>query len=65
VGAAFEGHVDRRENDRIIIIIEDDNDVGTMVYGHEDTADVGVTLIMLLQAMFPDMEIVLEGENAP
>jgi hypothetical protein len=63
VGAAFEGHADRREGDKAIIVIEDDSDVGTMLNGYGDTAEAAITLIGCLQAMFPRLEVIITGDE--
>ena len=62
VGAAAEGHVDARPGDRFIIIIEDDNDVGSILgVGYEDSAEAATTLIGVLMALLPDAEITFGG----
>lgn len=60
VGAAFEGHVDNQPGDRIIVIVEDDNDVGTMIFGYDSTAEVAVTLMGVFQAM---ADVVIQGDD--
>jgi hypothetical protein len=51
LGAAFDAHPDHLKTDQAIILIEDANDVGTMLYGYTDVADVITTLLQMLQSV--------------
>jgi hypothetical protein len=67
LGAAMDAHPDHLATDQAIILIEDANDVGTMLYGYTDVADVITTLLQMLQSVLRSvgkgMQIQFDGEE--
>lgn len=67
LGAAFEAHPDRLPTDQAIIVLEDEHDVGSMIFGYTDTSDVITTILYLLKTVLMSvgkkMLLQFEGEE--
>jgi hypothetical protein len=67
LGAVLEAHPDHLPGDQAIIVIEDNNDVGTMLLGYTDTADVITTILYLLKSILVSigkkMQVQFDGEE--
>jgi hypothetical protein len=51
VGKFLEQHPDHLASDQAIIIIEDQTDVGSMLFNYTDTADVLTTLLYMVKSV--------------
>jgi hypothetical protein len=67
LGQVLEQHPDHLATDQAIILIEDNNDVGTMLYGYSDVAEVITTLLQMLQSVLKSvgksMQLQFDGEE--
>lgn len=67
LGEALEAHPDRVAGDQAIIVIEDEGDVGTMLFGYTDAADVITTILHLLKSVLMSigkkMQVQFDGEE--
>jgi hypothetical protein len=67
LGAVLEAHPDHHAGDQAIILIEDEGDVGTMLFGYTDVADVITTILHLLQSVLKsvgkNMQLQFDGEE--
>lgn len=67
LGEVLEAHSDRIAGDQAIILIEDEGDVGTMLFGYTDTADAIITVLHLLKGILvsvgKNMQVQIDGEE--
>ena len=67
LGEEMDKHPDHLPTDQAIILIEDSNDVGTMLYGYTEPAEVITTLLQMLQSVLKSvgksMQIQFDGEE--
>jgi hypothetical protein len=67
LGTAFDAHPDHIAGDQAIILIEDAGDVGTMLYGYTDPAEVITAILHVLQAVLKSvgksMQLQFDGEE--
>jgi hypothetical protein len=67
VGKFLEQHPDHLPGDQAIIIIEDQRDVGSMLFSYTDTADVITTLLYMVKSVLQltgkKMQVAFDGEE--